>query len=43
MATEGLQGLFRGFATTMVRAVPVNAITFLVFEQVQKAMAAESR
>mmetsp|Transcript_9034 Transcript_9034/g.16832 ORF Transcript_9034/g.16832 Transcript_9034/m.16832 type:complete len:302 (-) Transcript_9034:173-1078(-) len=38
LAKEGVNGFFRGFATTMVRAVPVNAITFLVFEQVQKSL-----
>ena len=38
LAKEGVRGFFKGFATTMVRAVPVNAITFLVFEQVQKSL-----
>ena len=38
LTSEGVGGLFRGFSTTMVRAVPVNAITFLVFEQVQKCL-----
>ncbi|QDZ22658.1 mitochondrial carrier protein [Chloropicon primus] len=35
IASEGVKGLFRGFSAAMLRAVPVNAITFLVFEQVQ--------
>jgi solute carrier family 25 carnitine/acylcarnitine transporter 20/29 len=38
LAKEGLRGFFKGFATTMVRAVPVNGITFLVFEQVRKSL-----
>ncbi|KAG2176955.1 hypothetical protein INT43_007609 [Umbelopsis isabellina] len=32
MATEGPKGFFRGFGPCMLRAAPVNAVTFLGFE-----------
>ena len=38
LKSEGMHGFFRGFMPTMARAVPVNAITFLVFEQVNRCL-----
>ncbi|ODQ52188.1 mitochondrial carrier [Saitoella complicata NRRL Y-17804] len=35
---EGMGGFWRGFGPTVVRAAPVNAATFLVFEAAMRAM-----
>lgn len=34
LATQGVQGFFRGFLPTILRAAPVNACTFFTFELV---------
>lgn len=35
---EGLRGFFRGMGPTLLRAAPVNAVTFLVFEWTMTAL-----
>ena len=35
-AKEGIRGFFRGFGTCMLRAGPVNAASFVVFELAMK-------
>ena len=38
LAKEGLRGLFAGFGPCMVRAAPVNGVTFLVYEVVKQRL-----
>ena len=40
IASEGYGFLLRGFYATVLRAFPVSAVTFLVYEQVMAAMPA---
>jgi hypothetical protein len=42
MQAEGYRAFFRGLGTTMVRAVPVNAVTFLVYEEVLRLLESNS-
>ena len=37
-AGEGLRAFFRGFTPCLLRSVPANAVTFLVFEKVKAAL-----
>ena len=37
---SGWRGLFRGCGTCIIRALPVNAVTFLVYEQVMSIKSA---
>ncbi|KAJ3126583.1 Mitochondrial carrier protein ymc2 [Physocladia obscura] len=36
LATEGMMGFYRGFVTCMLRAGPVNGVTFLAYEATMK-------
>ncbi|GME87790.1 unnamed protein product [Ambrosiozyma monospora] len=36
--THGIGGFFKGFTPTILRAAPVNAATFLAFEQAMRIM-----
>ncbi|KAH8549359.1 mitochondrial carrier domain-containing protein [Umbelopsis sp. PMI_123] len=38
LATEGVKGFFRGFGPCMLRAAPVNAVTFLGFETAMRVL-----
>lgn len=38
IARQGVSGLFKGFAPTMLRAAPANAATFATFETAMRLL-----
>lgn len=40
---EGITGLFQGVSPCVIRAIPVNAVIFLVFEESLKLMGGKER